>query len=154
MGRIRRRDTDAERDAGDSSEHVEESILSAIKDHFTRVLGRPELLNRIGDNIVVFDFISDEVGRQILDLQLRNVVSRVERELGANLTIDPAARASLEQYVLSNLENGGRGVASVVENALVNPLARALFARESYGDGTIAVRAIRPTGRTFEVDLG
>ena len=31
--------------------------MEAVQGHFNDTLGRPELLNRFGDNIIVFDFI-------------------------------------------------------------------------------------------------
>ena len=40
----------------DDYEAVSERIHEAIENHFRFQLQRPELLNRIGDNIVVFDF--------------------------------------------------------------------------------------------------
>ena len=30
--------------------------MEAVQGHFNDTLGRPELLNRFGDNIIVFDF--------------------------------------------------------------------------------------------------
>jgi ATP-dependent Clp protease ATP-binding subunit ClpB len=140
----------------DDRDDAERKILAAIKDHFTAVLGRPELLNRLGDNIVVFDFIDRETGERILDLLVRNVAARVEREHGSTLILEPQARAQLAEAALANLDNGGRGIGSVVENALVNPLAREVFARGAAEDGVVEplrVTAIRREGRTFELDL-
>jgi len=35
--------------------------MSEIGRHFKLILNRPEILNRIGENIIVFDFIRDEL---------------------------------------------------------------------------------------------
>jgi hypothetical protein len=36
---------------------VESRVRTGVENYFKHELGRPEILNRIGDNIVVFDFI-------------------------------------------------------------------------------------------------
>ena len=48
-------------DANPSSSYDETKahFMNAVQGHFNDTLGRPELLNRFGDNIVVFDFITD-----------------------------------------------------------------------------------------------
>ena len=65
---------------GDPHDVVETRVRGAIQDYFKFRLSRPEILNRIGDNIVVFGFITPEVGAQIFDGMLRNVVNRVRDE--------------------------------------------------------------------------
>ena len=40
---------------------VQKRVRQAIEDYFKLELGRPEILNRIGENIVVFDYIRPEV---------------------------------------------------------------------------------------------
>ncbi|VAW78792.1 ClpB protein [hydrothermal vent metagenome] len=44
---------------------VQEKVLEEIEDHFNLELNRPEILNRIGENIIVFDFIRKEVAAEI-----------------------------------------------------------------------------------------
>ena len=113
---------------GDSYETVQAKVLAAIEDHFRYRLERPELLNRIGENIVVFDFIRPIIGREILEAMVRNVARRVRDEHGVEVELAPAARTVLEQRCLSDLAHGGRGIGNQLERALVNPLARELFA--------------------------
>src|SRR5690606_18721261 len=67
---------------GDSYETVERNVREAISNHFRYTLGRPEILNRIGENIVVFNFIVPDVGVMILEAMLRNVARRVGAEHG------------------------------------------------------------------------
>ena len=104
-------------------------IEAAIRRYFVLELGRPELLNRIGDNIVVFDYIDAGTGRLILDLMVRNVIERVRQEHQIDLRIGDKAMQRLEVACLSNeaLHLGGRGIGSILETALVNPLANCLF---------------------------
>ena len=83
---------------GDAHEVVEARVRGAIQDYFKYKLSRPEILNRIGDNIIVFGFITPEIGAQIFDGMLRNVVNRVRDEHKVDLVVDarregPPARA-------------------------------------------------------------
>jgi len=105
------------------------AIKQAIRDHFTLRLGRPELLNRIGDdNIVVFDFIDEETAEKILDGMLQNVGLRLEREHGFGLALTDESLTRLREACLSEevLAMGGRGIGSKLETALINPVARLL----------------------------
>jgi ATP-dependent Clp protease ATP-binding subunit ClpB len=107
----------------------EAAIKESIRQHFTLKLGRPELLNRIGeDNIVVFDFIDEPTALQILDGMVGNVFERVEREHGRSVALTTEATAALRAACLDPavLGMGGRGIGSKLETTLVNPLARLL----------------------------
>ena len=105
---------------------VERKIRNEIDRHFKQVINRPELLNRIGDNIIVFDFVRDAVAVEIFDAMVANTLKDVASQ---NIAIDisDAAKADLQKLCLSDLSNGGRGIRNKVEAHLVNPLARALF---------------------------
>jgi energy-coupling factor transporter ATP-binding protein EcfA2 len=104
-------------------------IEAAIRQFFVLELGRPELLNRIGDNIVVFDYIDAATGQQILGLMMRNVIDRIRQEHQLTLRVSDKAMRLLETACLSPdaLQLGGRGIGSILETALVNPLANAIF---------------------------
>ena len=115
----------------DPYEVVQKKVIEAITEHFHRALRRPELLNRIGDNVIVFDFIRSPVDRQIFDLMVGNVVRHVRRTQGADLVIAPEVLDRLAAWATEDLSYGGRGIGNRVETALVNPLSRALF--EQFG---------------------
>jgi ATP-dependent Clp protease ATP-binding subunit ClpB len=112
---------------GDSHEVVESRVRTAIQDYFKFRLSRPEILNRIGDNIIVFGFITPEIGAQIFDGMLRNVVNRVRDEHKVDLELDPAVRDKLRDLCTKDLGNGGRGIGNQLESLFVNPLARSMF---------------------------
>lgn len=59
---------------------VSDKVKSAIADYFKLELGRPEILNRIGENIVVFDYIRPEIGQQILDAQINKIIRTLKAE--------------------------------------------------------------------------
>jgi ATP-dependent Clp protease ATP-binding subunit ClpB len=111
----------------DGYETVEKRVKGAIADHFKFRLGRPELLNRIGDNVVVFNFIGPDIAKQIVKGMLKNVVSRVQQEHKAVLRIEPTVEDKIIKLCTADLSNGGRGIGNKIESVLINPLARALF---------------------------
>ncbi|GHJ48960.1 chaperone [Catellatospora sp. TT07R-123] len=126
---------------------LERKVKEAIRDHFTRDLGRPELLNRFGDNIVVFDFISADIARGILAGQLANVQDRLAREQNIRLELDATATERLQGWCTASetLANGGRGIGNEVESKLINPLARYLF-DENVRAGKVYVSDIQIDG--------
>jgi hypothetical protein len=112
--------------ATDSFEDVRTKVRAEIDRHFKVVLNRPEILNRIGENVIVFDFIrpafAAQILRQMVDATLRDLADRQ-----IHVLLDDFAFEKLSNLCLSDLSNGGRGIRNQVELHLVNPLARALF---------------------------
>lgn len=126
---VARRELAISRDTHPTRTERAGAIKQAIRDHFTLRLGRPELLNRIGDdNIVVFDFIDEETAGRILDGMLQNVGLRLEREHAFGLALTDKALGLLRRACLSEevLAMGGRGIGSKLETTLINPVARLL----------------------------
>ena len=129
-------------------------MRKAIQDYFKFRLSRPEILNRIGDNIVVFGFITPEVGVQIFDGMLRNVQNRVRDEHKVDLVLEPAVRDALRELCTSDLSNGGRGVGNQLESSFVNPLARAMFRLPLAGRTEVRVtRLAEDENRIMSVEL-
>ena len=109
---------------------VRSRVRSAIEDYFKLELGRPEILNRIGENIVVFDYIRKDAADLILKAQVEKMISRLREQKNIRITIDEQAYASLEEAATFDLSNGGRGIGNQVESLLINPLSRWLFDNE------------------------
>ncbi|TMQ94036.1 ATP-dependent Clp protease ATP-binding subunit [Actinomadura soli] len=138
---------------GMAYDEVEQRIKGAVADHFTEVLNRPELLNRFGDNIVVFDFISAEAAQKIFDLQFANICKRVTDEHRLILAVKSDALQTLREWCTEELDKGGRGIGMALESYFVNPLARALFDRELVPDEKTTVTGIRREGSIVHLDL-
>ncbi len=138
---------------GDSYHDVEEKIKTGIADHFKYVLNRPEILNRFGDNIVVFNFISPQVAEQILDGMLNNVIRRVAAEQKMTIALAEDVGTKLKNLCTQDLSNGGRGIGNRLETVFINPLARALFEMTDRSPGTITVVALTERDGIFEVAL-
>ena len=102
-------------------------VRQEIEKYFKFTLGRPELLNRIGENIVVFDFIRDDEAERILDMRLERIRTHLMLEKKITLTVTDKARRTLLGCARSKLDDGGRGIGNAVESNLINPLARFLF---------------------------
>lgn len=123
-------------------EEVQANVRKGIEDYFKLQLGRPEILNRIGENIVVFDFIRPEVAKQILASQVDKIVKNVAADKNITIQISEAAMKTLEEKALGNLENGGRGIGNIVESLFINPLSRYMFDNEIFSDRTIVIEQI------------
>ena len=118
---------------------VEKRLRQAVEDHFKLELGRPEILNRIGENIVVFDFIRQEAGQAILKAQVDKIIRRLDEQKGIRVTIADEAYAELSAAALHDLSNGGRGVGNQVEALLINPLSRWLFDNAVIGNADVTI---------------
>ncbi|MEV6603053.1 AAA family ATPase [Kutzneria sp. NPDC051319] len=126
-------------------EELEARVKAAIRDHFNFEIGRPELLNRLGDNIVVFDFIDkDTTAGEIFASQLGNISATVKAALGVTLQIGGTALTGLSQACTENLEHGGRGIGNMLESNLINPLSRKLFEEDVSPGDTAVVTGFRP----------
>ena len=126
---------------------VEKAVRSAIEDYFKQELGRPEILNRIGEIIVVFDFIRKEAGEAILRAQVNKIVRRMEEQKRIRIIIPDSAYEQLREAALADLSNGGRGVGNQVESLLINPLSRWLFDNGILENAAVQVDSFRTDAR-------
>lgn len=116
---------DTETEAG--QDEYDAVIHSAVEDYFTNRLNRPELLGRIGDNIVAFRPITETVGRQLANAFLDNILTRVATSTGHHVGIADDIRQAIVEDAVRDLSKGGRGIGLALETSFVNPLARQLF---------------------------
>lgn len=121
----------------DGYEEIEKRVIGAIKAHF-----KPEVLNRIGNNIVVYDFIRADAARAIVDGQLAKICQRIAKQNKIEVTVpvgchqyfcDLAAQPQV-------LEMGGRGIGNLMEEQFINPLAEFLFAENCKEGDCLTVR--------------
>ncbi len=126
-------------------EEVRRKVRSEIESHFKVVLNRPEILNRIGENIIVFDFIRGDIANLIFDHMVSGMLGAVA-DAGYSVTVQPEVKEQLRTICLDNLLNGGRGIRNQLEAHLLNPLSRALFDSDATS-GVFEVTALE-TGAT------
>ncbi|PSS59304.1 AAA family ATPase [Pseudomonas sp. BBP2017] len=134
---------------GEPYEQVREKVHSEIDRHFKLVLNRPEILNRIGENVIVFDFIREEVGQQIFEQMVDGTFKDLQQQ-DLHVAIVPEARQTLHALCLRDLSNGGRGIRNQLEAHLLNPLARALFDQDAQPGEHFAISRLEVGGLTLE----
>jgi ATP-dependent Clp protease ATP-binding subunit ClpB len=120
-------------DASLSPEKRREEILEDVRGAF-----RPEFVNRI-DEIVVFDPLSREHIRRIVDIQLRHLVERLAaRRLTLELTDAARDLLASEGY---DPAFGARPLKRLIQHELQDPLAMRLLAGEIHDGDTVTVDA-------------
>ena len=127
MGFRRDEEHDSER------RRMRESVEDALKRAF-----RPEFLNRL-DEVIIFDPLTPEQIRQIVDLMVRQVQGRLE-ERGIGIALTEAARDWLAREGFDPVF-GARPLRRTVQRYVENPLSSRILA----GDF--------PAGSKVEVDL-
>ena len=143
---VRREDQETDPDA------YERKILDGVKNHFHLELQRPELHNRLGENVVVFNYITDEVAKAILDGMIKNVADTCQEDTSLTLELTDEARAQLTQYCTGEdvLNYGGRGIGSKLEEVLVNPLARHIF-DANLRQGRVVIQGFNEQDGAYEI---
>lgn len=126
---------------GDSFETMQGKVLAEIQRHFKLVLNRPEILNRIGENVIVFDFIRNDVADEIFEQMVGAVLGDIAAQ-GMTVVLESESKAALKRRCLQDLSNGGRGIRNQLEAHLINPLARALFDQDAQVGDRFALRGI------------
>lgn len=130
-------------------EAVKLKVETEIERHFKFVLNRPEILNRMGENIIVFDFIREDIAGNIFDQMVAGTLADLKsQELDVSMSSD--AMGSLRSLCLSDLSNGGRGIRNQVEANLLNPLARALFDVDAAPGSAFVVTSLQPGKLSLE----
>jgi ATP-dependent Clp protease ATP-binding subunit ClpB len=112
---------------------VRQQVMDALRAHF-----RPEFLNRV-DEIIFFHSLGREHLRQIVDIQLRRLLHRLEgRKISLDLT-DKARNLLVDEGY--DPVYGARPLKRTIQRKLLDPLAMELL-QGTFGDGdTIRVEA-------------
>lgn len=110
----------------DDSEEIKRHFLAAVEDHFINTLNRPEILNRLGDNIVSFNKITDNSFRRTI---LKKKLSPLETHLSERFGVAIEVSENAHDNFLSGAKtkDGGRGLLNSLERLLINPLSRFIF---------------------------
>ncbi len=114
----------------DSPEAVERKLREAVTYHFRYELRRPELMNRLGQNIVPFQFINTRSSVVIFEAVIKRVLQAAHEEHDIDIVLTDEARARLLELCTFDLMDGGRGIGNRIESSFINPLSRLLFSRD------------------------
>jgi ATP-dependent Clp protease ATP-binding subunit ClpB len=105
----------------DDYKATKEKVLASLKDHF-----RPEFLNRL-DEIIVFDVLSPDVIRHIVDIKVQVVRDRL---LAKDIVLDISNEAldylAKEGY---NPHYGARPLNRLIQDKILNPVASFIIGR-------------------------
>jgi len=126
---------------GEAFEQVQDKVLSEIERHFKLVLNRPEILNRIGENVIVFDFIRPDIAEQIFDQMVDVILDDIAAQ-GIFIEVETTFKSILKDRCLHDLSNGGRGIRNQIEAYLINPLARGLFDQDAQQGDRFALSGV------------
>ena len=111
---------------------VKKHFTEKVREHFVHVLKRPEILNRFGDNVIVFDVLRPRFVRAIGEKFLAMLkVSALERR-GLTLTFEPSILTYVEKAMTlpANIKNGGRRIRTLLEDRLEKKLNRWVFEQQ------------------------
>ena len=112
-------------------EEAKNKINSSLKDYF-----RPEFLNRI-DDIIIFDILSPEAIKDIVKIQVEQVVKRLaEKGIELSVSIPVYEYLSKEGY---NPQYGARPLKRLIQNKILTPVANLLISQEVVKGGGIMV---------------
>ena len=104
--------------------------LDALRGHF-----RPEFLNRI-DEIIIFDRLQGEDLKQIVGIQLRRVLKRLENR-GLRMQLSDAAAALVAEHGYDPVY-GARPLKRAIQHDILDPLSMAILAGR-YPEGSVVL---------------
>lgn len=112
-------------------EDVKNRVMESLKEFF-----RPEFLNRV-DDIVIFDILSKEAIRDIVEIQVKQVIDRLEaKEITLELTPEVIDYLAKEGY---SPQYGARPLKRLIQNKILTPVASQIISKGISRGGTIAV---------------
>ncbi len=99
---------------------IKSIYLKAVEDYFINDLGRIEILNRIGNNIIVFNKIdNDEIYQQIIISKLKQTVENIKKITDCQIDFDDETIQFLRKQIKDE-DFGGRAVINTIETFFIN----------------------------------
>ena len=112
----------------DPYEVTSKNIMDEIQNFFNTKLNRPEILNRFGDNFVVFDFIRPDVDKLILIKNLKTIQNNLLKQKNCTFEFDDDFVENFRQkFIINNLMHGGRGINNRIETHIKNGIANFMY---------------------------
>jgi len=138
-------------DKKDEYNLVKEKVMVSLKDFF-----RPEFINRLED-IVIFDILSPEAIRKIVDIQITQVKDRL---LSKGITMD--IKDGVLEYLSKegyNPQYGARPLRRLIQTKILNPIASLMISQGIISGGTIVIgiknnpASVADSGKEFTFDV-
>jgi energy-coupling factor transporter ATP-binding protein EcfA2 len=114
-------------------EKLEAHFKECVRLHFVQEIKRPELFNRIGENVLAFDMLRPRCVDGITSKFLKLMAGFSEQKRGIKLDfsdgmVEKCMRDTMTQK--QNALNGGRGIRNQLEAQVLRPLSRWIFENE------------------------
>ncbi len=110
---------------------AKDKVLESLKNFF-----RPEFLNRL-DEIIIFDILSKETIRDIVDIQVKLVVDRLaQKEIELTVTPEVLDYIAREGY---DPKFGARPLKRVIQSKILTPVASMIVGEGMLRGGTVSV---------------
>lgn len=108
----------------DDYNSIKSTVIKEINKSF-----KPEVINRIGNNIFVFNFISPDFAKQIVNQKIADMCNTIKKKCKINVNYSNAITyyedlASTSETVT---RMGGRGIINMLEKEFLNPLSESIF---------------------------
>ena len=112
-----------------SYEEICRHFRGAVREYFVNMLGRPEILNRIGeDNVLVFKMLnSGDAKSQIIAQLIENMRVALRERQPVDIHCTSAFKRLLAVHPSGFDRNGARGVRNLLNRYVLNRLASDLF---------------------------
>jgi len=133
-------------------DEVSRTILNSINNYFKFNLQRPEILNRIGENIVVFDFIREDVAIEIFEKMLDSITQNLQESHQIEMDI-AKIKSTLQIESTKNLSMGGRGIGNQLEKIFINPLSTALVQHNIQKNSKIELQELKEEDGIWILEL-
>lgn len=122
-------------------EHVAR-MRTTLEDLFLAQLNRRRLFYGLQRGMVPFGFLPRDAGGSLARRNVKTIVERVATVSHVSLEFATGVEDDLVDMATSDLSLGGRGVANLIEAALLNPLSRIMANRPPATGGTLRILAI------------
>ncbi len=125
--------------------HTKEKVMDSLKEHF-----RPEFLNRV-DEIIIFDILTPEVLKSIVDIRIETVRQRLNtKDMALQLTEEALAFLAKEGY---DPHYGARPLNRLIQTKILNPVAT-LIITNKVSKGDIVVVGVKNDDISVEIKKG
>lgn len=121
---------------GEPYDQIQSKVEEAMKTHF-----KPEVINRIGENIVVFNYIDRAASESIARSKVNKINTNINKQKKIAVSISGDAMNKIFELCWEEKPraNGGRGIGNVIEEKYLNPLAEFVFDNHCGEGDSIAV---------------
>ncbi|MCL2079202.1 MAG: AAA family ATPase [Oscillospiraceae bacterium] len=123
---------------GEPYKDIREKVEKAVKTHY-----KPEVINRIGENIIVFNYIDPTASEEIAKKQIEVINKGILKNNKITVHVGQDALNLIFEKCLQDeaRKNGGRGIGNVIEKDYLNTLAEFIYDSNCLPDSEITVSA-------------